>query len=156
MDVICFLQWSGSGIWILLGWVCHWKGREDVEFPKAQWVEEACQAPPYYLKGILLKVRTATVNLSHSWFCPIILIINYLFLDPNSSFPTKQRKKCSWILRIIWKKKKTKQRTLLQTLCILVSIKPCLDKVLFYYFILQSADSSWSLSASTSGVVKLT
>lgn len=54
------------------------------------------------------------------------------------------------------KKKKKKQRTLLQTLCILVSIKPCLDKVLFYYFILQSADSSWSLSASTSGVVKLT
>lgn len=116
MDVICFLQWSGSGIWILLGWVCHWKGREDVEFPKAQWVEEACQAPPYYLKGILLKVRTATVNLSHSWFCPIILIINYLFLDPNSSFPTKQRKKCSWILRIIWKKKK-QNKGLFSKLC---------------------------------------
>ena len=106
MDVICFLQWSGGGIWIWLGRVCHWKGREDVEFLKAQWVEEACQAPPYYLKGILLKVRTETVNLSHSWFCPIILIINYLFLDPNSSFQTKQTKKGSWILRLIWKKKK--------------------------------------------------
>lgn len=100
----CGFCWFGSArLWR------QWKGREDAELLKGQWVEEACQALPITQESILLKLRTARVHLSHSRLCPIILITNYLLLDPNSRFHNKQNT-CSWILRIIWKER---QRILL-------------------------------------------
>lgn len=145
----CGFCWFGSArLWR------QWKGREDAELLKGQWVEEACQALPITQESILLKLRTARVHLSHSRLCPIILITNYLLLDPNSRFHNKQNT-CSWILRIIWKER---QRILLYIFFfgILVSIMPFLDKALFYHFTLQSADFSRSPSTSTSGGAKMT